>query len=83
MRYGEAFVQITTTDMHQASGLGMFGVPGMGMPSGGTMSEEKIQWRERTGEKRGWLLKRDEEKTLRISGLRCIECGYIELYARE
>lgn len=40
-------------------------------------------WRENTGKKTGLLVKRDETQTLKISGLRCINCGYIELYANK
>jgi len=82
MREGEAFVRITTPAEQVSSSYGMLGMPGVGMPSG-EMSEEKVQWREKTGQRKGWLIKRDETKTLKISGLRCVECGYIELYARD
>jgi hypothetical protein len=37
-------------------------------------------WRERTGRKKGLLIKRDETKEFEISGLRCIDCGYVELF---
>jgi hypothetical protein len=71
-----------------ATGFGMMTVPGMGIPSlgygaGETTAEQKIQWREKTGQKTGWLIKSDEEKTMTISGLRCEKCGHIELYAHE
>ena len=81
MREGEAFVRITTSADQVSSGYGMLGMPGMRMPSGET-SEEKVQWREKTGQRKGWLIKRDETKTLKISGLRCVGCGYLEFYAR-
>lgn len=82
MRAGEAFVRIITYADQASSGYGVLGMPGMGMPSG-EMSEEHVQWREKTGRKKGWLIKRDEEKTLKVHGLRCVECGYIELYAHD
>jgi len=82
MREGEAFVRITTSADQASSSYGMLGMPGMRMPSGET-SEEKVLWREKTGRKKGWIIKRDEEKTLKVLGLRCVECGYIELYARD
>ena len=37
-------------------------------------------WREKTGQKKGLLVKRDETRTLKIAGLRCVNCGFIELY---
>lgn len=83
MREGEAFVRVTTYEGRASSGFGIMGIPGMGIPSAETVREEKVRWRERTGEKKGWLIKREEEKVMRVSGLRCLKCGYIELYARE
>jgi uncharacterized OB-fold protein len=56
---------------------------GLGAADTGTLGEQKILWREKTGSKTGWLMKSDEQKTMRILGRRCIKCGYIELYARE
>ena len=44
--------------------------------------QEKLEWEEKTGEKRGTLFKRDETKKLGVSGYRCTLCGFIELYAR-
>jgi len=83
MREGEAFTRVTVSGGQASSGFGMMGIPGMGVSGGETTTEEKIQWREKTGRKTGWLIKSDEEKIMKISGRRCVECGYIELYARE
>ena len=83
MQEGEVFVQAAISGVQASSGFGMMGIPGMGIPSGEMGMEEKIQWREKTGRKTGLLIKSDEEKTMKISGQRCIKCGYIELYARE
>lgn len=83
MHEGNALVRVTTSGGQTSSSFGMFPVPGMGVPSGGMTSEETILWREKTGRKTGWLIKSDEKKTIKISGLRCRECGYIELYAKE
>jgi hypothetical protein len=83
MQEGNALVRVTTSGSQTSSSFGMFPVPGMGVPSGGMTSEETILWREKTGRKTGWLIKSDEKKTIKISGLRCRECGYIELYAKE
>ena len=43
----------------------------------------RIQWEEKTGQKTGFIFKRDELKHMRIKGRRCIKCNYIELYAVE
>jgi len=43
----------------------------------------KIYWEERTGEKTGFIFKRDETRTMTVAGLRCTICGFIELYAHE
>lgn len=83
MQEGIALVRVTTSVGQTSSGFGMFPMPGMGVPSGETTMEEMILWREKTGRKTGWLIKSDEKKTIKISGLRCKECGYIELYAKE
>lgn len=65
------------------SGFMVAGMTGLGAAETGTLGEQKILWREKTGSKTGWLMKSDEQKTMRILGRRCIKCGYIELYARE
>lgn len=85
MREGEAFVRVTSTGSQMASSFGMrsmMGMPGITLPGAEATSEEKLLWREKTGEKTGWLIKSDE-KTLKICGLRCTACGYIELHAKE
>ncbi|MFH0849139.1 MAG: hypothetical protein V1857_06525 [archaeon] len=85
---GEAFARVSVGGGQVPTGFGMISMPGMGMPglgygAGETMTEQKIQWREKTGGKTGWLIKSDEERIMTISGLRCEKCGHIELYARE
>lgn len=59
-----------------------------GMPTGGlpSMVEEVASgpyWEERTGEKKGFIFKREETRRMAVAGLRCTICGFIELYARE
>jgi hypothetical protein len=44
---------------------------------------EVLRWREYTGREKGWLIKQKEQKTLTISGERCINCGYVELFVKE
>jgi len=38
-------------------------------------------WKEKTGEKTGFIFKRDEVKQMKIIGYRCKLCNFIELYA--
>ena len=83
MREGELFIMVTSSggDQRMSSPLGF--------PTGSTFSMpimvtgEGPFWRERTGEKKGWVVKREETQTLKISGSRCTACGYIELYAHK
>ena len=82
MREGEAFVRVSVSGV-QTSNFDMMSMPGMNVRSGDMMGDEEILWREKTGRKTGWLIKSDEEKTMKISGFRCIKCGYVELYCRE
>ncbi len=63
------------------SSLFMGGIPGLGMPESDSSGDQRIVWREKTGEKTGWL--RRGEKTMDISGRRCTKCGFIELYAHD
>ncbi len=83
MREGEAITHITPLGGQLYPGFAMSGMAGLGVASGDAMGEQKIIWREKTGAKTGWLMKSDEEKTIKISGLRCTKCGYIEFYARD
>jgi len=50
---------------------------------GGIVPSEEtgLMWREKTGERKGFLFKSDEVRTLTIRGRRCSGCGLIELYA--
>jgi len=87
MREGEALVRVTTvSSLVGGSPYGSFGgipIPGFDLPTSERTSEPTILWREKTGAKTGRLIKSDEYKTMKISGHRCIACGYIELYAQE
>lgn len=66
-----------------SSGFGIIPMPGFELPTGERTSENNILWREKTGAKTGRFIKSDEQITLKVSGRRCINCGYIELYAQE
>ena len=83
MREGGLFIQITNSVGGQnfPSPMGFPTSSMSGMPS--MVTGEGPFWREKTGEKKGWILKREETQTLSISGRRCLNCGYIELYAHQ
>jgi len=85
MREGELFIDVTgVSGAPSAVPLGFPTGSTLGIPAAGPMvTGEGPFWRERTGQKKGWLLKREETQTLKISGLRCTGCGYIELYTRK
>jgi hypothetical protein len=83
MHEGEVFVPIATSIRHTYSEFGIMTIPGIGGSSGDITKEERILWREKTGRKKGLIIKSEEEKTMKILGQRCIKCGYIELYVRE
>lgn len=80
-------VRVTTVNnLVAGSPYGSFGgipIPGFDLPTSERTSEPTILWREKTGVKTGRIIKSDEYKTMKISGRRCITCGYIELYAQE
>ena len=79
---GEAYVNVPVSSSSPMMG-GMMPMPTMGM--GGVTSSEDVglRWREKTGEKKGFIWKSDEVRTLAIRGSRCRGCGYIELRAEE
>lgn len=83
MREGQAFVQVKSAPQTTSGLGGMMGIPSMGLPSVEMSSDESMQWREKTGRTSGRLIKRDEEKTMKIYGRRCSQCGYIEFYVQE
>jgi predicted nucleic-acid-binding Zn-ribbon protein len=82
MREGELFIKVSSSggDQYMSSGLergpagATFSMPPM-------VNGEGPFWRERTGEKKGWVIKREETQTFKIRGLRCTACGFIEFYA--
>ncbi|MGA2785374.1 MAG: hypothetical protein ABSF09_11815 [Candidatus Bathyarchaeia archaeon] len=87
IREGEALVRVTiVSNLAGGSPYGSFGgipIPGFDLSTGERTSEPTILWREKTGAKTGRFIKSDEYKTMKISGRRCVTCGYIELYAQE
>ena len=74
---GQAFmsdsIMVTPSTLSQLSGPGTF------------IQEKSVdgpQWREEKRHTTGLLPKRREIQTLRIQGQRCLNCGYIELWAK-
>lgn len=65
-----AMGQMTPGFMHQ------------GLPPGIETFTTAPMWEEKTGEKKGFIFKRDEVKTVKIIGYRCKLCNFIELYAK-
>ena len=86
MREGEALVHVTSMGSlvgASSSGFGVIPMPAFDMATGERTSENSILWREKTGAKTGRFIKSDEQLTMKVSGRRCIKCGYIELYAQQ
>ena len=61
----------------------MTGIPNSSLQTIYQSSSGRPYWEEYTGRKTGFLFKSDEKKTLRLKGLRCSLCGFIELYAKD
>ena len=53
-----------------------------GLPRGIETFTTAPVWEEKTGEKTGFIFKRDEVKQMRVVGHRCSLCNFIEFYAR-
>ncbi len=53
-----------------------------GLPPGIETFTTAPMWEEKTGEKKGFIFKRDEVKQMKIVGYRCSLCNFIELYAK-
>jgi predicted nucleic-acid-binding Zn-ribbon protein len=69
--------RITTQTMPRlASGFEMRGVPGI------EDFHATPKWEEKTGNKTGFIFKRDEVREMGLKGYRCSNCNYVELYAR-
>jgi len=83
MILGDAYVNVTTSSPSSMMGGMMSPMSGMNLGGVGTTYEERVKWREKTGEKKGFLFKSDEVRTLAVKGRRCLQCGYIELYAKK
>lgn len=77
---GEVYVNVGVPSVNPAMG-GMMSMPGINVGSFETEREDVLKWREKTGEKTGFLIKVDQVRTMAVKGRRCRECGYIEMYA--
>jgi predicted nucleic-acid-binding Zn-ribbon protein len=83
MIQGEAYVDINTSPAHNPMSGIMPTMSGMNLGYSENAREERIKWHEKTGKKKGFLIKSDEIRTMIVIGRRCLECGYIEFYAQE
>jgi predicted nucleic-acid-binding Zn-ribbon protein len=83
MIQGEAYVNVNVPSSNPMMRGMMSPMPSMNIGDVGMTQEERIKWREKTGEKKGFLIKSDEVRTMAMKGRRCLQCGYIELYARK
>jgi len=79
---GEAYMSVPVSQGSSMMG-GMMSIPGMGMGNIGVTEEAGLRWREKTGERTGFLFKSDETRTMAVKGRRCPGCRYVELYAEE
>lgn len=57
------------------------------LPTGGFQNEMLTEirdfiWEEKTGRKTGFIFKRDEKRQMKLEGLRCSLCSFVELYAK-
>jgi predicted nucleic-acid-binding Zn-ribbon protein len=59
------------------------GLPTQGLPNIVETIESRSYWEEKTGEKTGFIFKREETRQMKLAGFRCTLCNYIELYTRE
>lgn len=59
------------------------GMPMGGLPNVVDSVEGRPYWEERTGERTGFIFKRQGKRRMDLVGLRCTLCNYVELYARE
>ncbi len=83
MRSGEAMVT-DISPIGQGSVSGFMSIPSTNLPAGSSaVREADLMWKEKTGRKTGWLVKRDETQVYTIKGMRCLDCGYLEFYAEK
>jgi len=83
MSQGEAYVEVATNPSSPMMSGMMNPMSSMTFGGVGMTRGERVKWREKTGEKKGFIIKSDEVRTLAVKGRRCLQCGYIELYAQE
>ena len=82
MRKGAIFITVEQSEPQSMSP--MMATPFLGsLPSNVSVRNEEAFWEEKTGEKKGFILKRERKKRMAIQGFRCTGCGYIEIYASQ
>ena len=80
---GDAYVDIETPSDNYMMSQMASPMTAMNLANTGMTHEERIKWREKTGEKKGFLIKSDEIRKIALTGKRCLKCGYIEFFARD
>ncbi len=85
MRKGEVLLSVGLPSGSSSvfGGLPMGGMGGMGLPMQEVETEAPLTWREKTGERKGLIIKSDEVRTMPVKGRRCLSCGYLELYVAD
>jgi predicted nucleic-acid-binding Zn-ribbon protein len=89
-REGELCVDIPLPPGSDPMGTGLFGMEGVYQPfppqgynTEGSEHEVKMEWKEKTGKQKGWIIKSEETRKLKVKGRRCLACGFIEFYVEE
>lgn len=59
------------------------GLPMGGLPNVVETVASQPYWEEKTGEKTGFIFKREGKRRMGLAGHRCTICNYIELFAQE
>ena len=83
MKMGQLYVNATFDQpvVTAAASASMNPLQDMGLSmQGRSVSVEGPSWREESDKEDGWLIKRKGKQILPIRGMRCLDCGYIELY---
>jgi len=78
---GEAYVNVPVMSGSPMMG-GMMPIPAISMGGIAPSEDTGLRWSEKTGEKKGFLIKSDEVRTMAVKGRRCLACGLVELYAK-
>jgi hypothetical protein len=83
MKAGQLYVRATfeqpLTRVAAASSMNPMQDMGMSL-QGLDVDVEGPSWREESDKEEGWLVKRKGKLVLPLKGVRCLHCGFVELY---